>query len=115
MWLINQLNKLPVIVLLIISAAFVTLGDFLAKSWSLQHSRWGLFVLAIATYATGSTFYVPSLLREGLATTAITWDIMATAGFLIVAFVIFKETLTGWQYIGLFLGLVAIFFLQLGK
>ena len=101
------MQKIPVIVLLLISATGVILGDFFAKYWSL-HQRTIFYVIAIVGYLCSSVFYIPTLLRQGLVVTSIIWSLISIIGFLFVGLVIFKETLTTLQMVGVGFGVVSL-------
>src|SRR4051812_19589454 len=105
---------MPVIVLLVLSAIFAAAGDGLGKYWSL-HPNWRLFALSLLVYLIGAAIYMSTLLREGLAETAIVWTILSATGFLLIAFFVFHESLAPLQYAGIALGVVSILLLQFGK
>ena len=112
--IITALGKLPVILLIILSAASVTAGDFFAKYWSIN-TRSVFYVLAIMGYVGSSIFYIPTLLREGLIITSVLWSLLSIIGFLVVGILIFKETLTNLEIIGVMLGIASLVILSLGK
>jgi multidrug transporter EmrE-like cation transporter len=101
------MQKIPVIVLLIISSLGVIMGDFFAKYWSV-HQRAIFYVIAIVGYLCSSIFYIPTLLRQGLVVTSIIWSLISTIGFLFIGLVIFKETLTLVQMIGVGFGVISL-------
>ena len=113
-FLVAFLSKFPIFLLLILSALSVTIGDAFAKYWSL-HTKNIFYVLAILGYLGSSIFYIPTLLKEGLVITSVTWSIMSTAGFLIVGLLIFKEALTTIQIVGVLFGVVSLVMLSFGK
>lgn len=110
--MINLFNKLPVIVLLIISSIGVISGDFFAKYWSIKQKAI-FFVLAVLGYLVSSFFYIPTLLREGLVITSIIWSLLSIIGFLFIGLIIFHEKLTVIQYVGVFIGILALIILSL--
>jgi multidrug transporter EmrE-like cation transporter len=101
------MQKIPVIILLIISATGVILGDFFAKYWSL-HQRTIFYVIAIAGYLISSIFYIPTLLRQGLVVTSVIWSLLSIVGFLVIGLIIFKEPMTPLQMVGAGLGVLAL-------
>lgn len=108
----DLLPRLPVYFLLVISAAAVTIGDYFAKKWSLDQKN--IFIaLAIFNYFLASCFYIPTLLKEGLVVTTVIWILLSTIGFLFVGVIIFKEPLSITHYIGVAIGIIAIFILAL--
>lgn len=104
------MNKIPVLILLIISAIFMITGDYFAKYWSINQ-KVIFFIIAFLTYSIAGIFYIPTLLREGLVITSVIWTVICSAGFLIVGLIIFKEHLTTWQTIGVMLGVISVFIL----
>lgn len=104
-------DKIPVIVLLLLSAASVVLGDYFAKRWSLTPTRL-LFILSVLGYLGSAIFYIPTLLREGLVITSIIWSLLSIIGFLVVGMLIFNEVLTGWQLIEGIIGIIALLILS---
>ena len=108
------LARLPIYLLLTFSAASVVLGDYFAKKWSIDQKTLYL-ALTFLGYIGGSFFYIPSLLKEGLVVTSIIWVVLSTVGFLFVGIVIFKESLTPLQILGVGFGMVSIFLLATAK
>ena len=107
-----MINKIPVIVLLLLSGSAVVLGDVFAKYWSINQRSF-LFFLAVASYMTSSILYLPTLLREGLIITSIIWSLFAIIGFLFVGLVVFKETLNSTQIVGVVLGVISLIILSI--
>lgn len=105
--LLSLLGKLPVFALLLLAAIATVAGDYFGKLWSVD-LRHAYFWIGFVLYALAGLFYFPTLLRDGLITTSIVWTILATAGFLIIGLLIFKEQLTLLQWIGVGFGIVAI-------
>jgi len=106
-WYLELLARFPVLVLLIISAAGVVSGDLFAKTWS-TNQKPIFFALAILGYAVSALFYVPTLLRDSLIITSIIWSLLSIIGFLIIGLVIFHETLTPTQTVGVVIGVIAL-------
>ena len=105
------LSKIPVPVLLTLSACSVCWGDFFAKAWSVQRGTlW--YLLAIAGYIGSGLFYIPTLLSRGLLVTSTFWAIGSGIGLLIIGWVIYHENLSATQWIGVLLGLLAALFLE---
>jgi multidrug transporter EmrE-like cation transporter len=103
----QTLSKIPVLVLIILAALSVTLGDYSAKAWSINHKGAFLF-FAFAGYFFSGFFYIPTLLKQGLIITSVLWGVLSTIGFLIIGFLIFKEQLTPVQVIAATLGIISI-------
>jgi len=104
------LSKLPLYLLLILSALGVVAGDYFAKSWSINQK--GIFLLlAFLGYVTASFFYIPSLLKESLVVTSVIWSVLSILGFLFVGLVLFHETLSLTQGVGVAFGVLALILL----
>lgn len=103
----TALAKLPVWLLLLLSAAGVIAGDYFSKSWSVNQ-RVSLAALAIAGYACSAIFYMPTLLREGLIVTSVVWSVLSIIGFLVIGLFVFNETLTPLQWLGVGFGVVSL-------
>ena len=110
--MISLLAKLPIALLLLLSATSVVLGDYFAKSWSLNQKTVFL-VLAFLGYLGSSFFYIPTLLQKGLVITSLIWSLLSILGFLFVGLVLFKETLSTLQIVGVCLGVTALIVLSL--
>lgn len=108
------LPQLPMYALIALSACGVVLGDYSAKTWSIDHKTLWL-VLAFVGYFFSAFFYIPSLLKEGLVVTSLLWDLLSIIGFIFIGLVIFKETLTPLQTIGAVLGVIALIILSVGE
>lgn len=107
-------SKFPVWILLCLAATSVILGDVLAKYWS-TNVKPVFYFAALIAYGFSGFFYIPTLLREGLVITSVIWSILSIVGFLAVGIILFKETLTPLQIVGVILGIVALVILKLGE
>lgn len=105
-------SKLPILVLLLLSAASVVAGDYFAKRWSLDRGSM-LYLLAVLGYFGSSFFYLPTLLRGGLVVTSIIWSVLSIAGFLLIGFFVFHEKVNALQIAGIVLGIVSVVLLSL--
>ncbi len=110
----NIFSKIPVWVLLCLAAISVVTGDVLAKYWS-TNTKSVFYFAGLIAYAFSGFFYIPTLLREGLVATSVIWSILSVIGFLVVGILLFKETLTPLQIVGVILGIIALVILTLGK
>jgi len=100
--------------LIALSACGVVLGDYSAKTWSIDREPLWL-IFAFLGYFFSAFFYIPSLLKEGLVVTSLLWDLLSIIGFLFIGIVIFKENLTALQVVGAVLGTVALIILSVGE
>ncbi len=103
----------PVWLALALSAGAVVAGDYFAKRWSIDRGA-NRYWIAVVFYLLAAQLYLPTLLKEGLVITSLIWSLLSTIGFLFVGLVVFKETLTGLQMVGVALGLVAMVILAIG-
>jgi multidrug transporter EmrE-like cation transporter len=111
-FLIDLFSKIPVVVLLLLSASSVILGDLFGKYWS-TNSKTAFFVLALIAYFLSGVFYIPTLLRQGLVISSLVWSILSIVGFLFIGFVIFHETVTTIQLVGIILGIISLVLVSL--
>ena len=111
---LSILGRLPVVVLILLAASAVIIGDYAAKAWSI-HQKESFLFLAFVGYFFSGFFYIPTLMRENLIITSILWTLMSTIGFLIIGFIIFKEVLSVSQIIAVLVGLISIIFLTFFK
>ena len=110
-FLVTFLQKLPPLLLVSLAAFSVVVGDLFAKYWSL-HTKNTFYILAVVFYIGSAILYIPSLLSEGLIITSILWTLISTIGLLLVGVVIFKETVSFTQTIGLILGVISLVILS---
>jgi multidrug transporter EmrE-like cation transporter len=110
--IISWAQRTPLIVLFTVSAVSVGVGDYLAKKWSLEPG-YGLFAGALACYFSSSFFYMQTLTRKGLVVSCLIWSISSIVAFLFVGIVLFNETLSGMQLIGVILGTISLILLSL--
>ncbi|MEK7187666.1 MAG: hypothetical protein AAB691_02355 [Patescibacteria group bacterium] len=108
------LSKLPTIALLLIGAICVAVGDYFAKSWSVEQ-RDILYYIAFASYALSPLFYLPTLLKESLIVTTIIWSILIILVSITLGAIVFHETLSPLKWSGVILGLVALVILSLAE
>jgi multidrug transporter EmrE-like cation transporter len=109
--LISWSMKIPLLILFAVSALFVGAGDYLAKKWSLQPG-WSSSAGALACYFTSSFFYLLTLTRKGLVVSCVIWSIASIIAFLFVGLVIYNETLTPLQTVGVVLGVISLLLLN---
>ena len=110
--MIKFLTSIPTWLLLLLSAVSVIAGDYFAKFWS-TNQKPAFFILSIIGYVLSGVFFIPILLREGLVWASLIWVILSAAGFIFIGLVLFHETLTTIQTVGLILGVLAIILLNL--
>jgi multidrug transporter EmrE-like cation transporter len=105
-------SKVPVIILILLAASSVIAGDFFAKYWSI-HQRPLFLVLTFIFYFGSAFFYTPTLLREGLVITSMIWSLISFIGLIILGLLVFNETLTLIQTIGVVIGGISLILLSI--
>ncbi len=108
---IELVSRFPILLLIFLAVICGVSGDIFAKYWSVDH-KLSYFLLVLFFYAGSAFFFVPTLLRESLVVISVIWTIMNITGFLLVGLVMFKETLTYWQIMGVLIGIVAVVMLN---
>lgn len=111
-FIVNNLNKISVFGLILLAAASVIFGDFAAKLWSTNHNN-NWYAIALVGYFLSGVFYIPTLLREGLVITSILWSVLSIIGFLAIGLIIFRESVSNLQILGILLGVVSIVILTM--
>ena len=99
--------RVPVYVLMSLTAILAASGDYLAKRWAMAPSGRGM-LLAILVYVCSTLFLFPALQREKLLVVGILYDLFTGPAFLMVGFFIFPQRLHGLQLAGLLLGIVSV-------
>jgi len=110
--IVSWSQRVPLVLLFSLSAVFVGMGDYLAKKWSLVPG-WSFCVGALVCYFMSSFFYLLTLTRKGLVVSCVIWSLSSIIAFLFVGLVIFHETLSGMQLIGIILGTISLIILSL--
>jgi len=111
---LDLVSKLPVWLLLSVSGTVVILGDFCGKLWS-QDQKPILFWISVISYFLSGILFLPTLLREGLTLTSVIWSLISIIGFVFIGLVIFKESLTLWQSVGVVFGVISLVIFALFK
>ncbi len=105
------MSRLIAILSLILSGLFQGGGEYVSKLWGFNPST-KLAVFAVGLYAISSAVWLPALLyRNQLSTIGIAWDVIAISSTLLLGLFVFHETLSPTQWLGLFLGIVAVYLL----
>ena len=110
--LVSWSQKIPLLLLFAVSALCVGAGDYLAKKWSLEPG-WGSCAGALTCYFSSSFFYLLTLTRKGLVVSCVIWSTASIIAFLFVGLVVFHETLSGVQVIGVVLGVISLLMLSM--
>lgn len=97
-----------VILWLLLSVAFFGIGEYLSKKFAISPSI-NLILCIVPMYALGSLAWLPAIHRgKILSTVGTMWNLLSMVITLIVGLIIFKETLTTTQFIGLAFAFIAI-------
>lgn len=101
-----------IFLLLIATGALLEVaGDVTLKYWALSH-RTALMIFGLGIYFAGSIFWAYSLWYESLSKAIIVFTLSNLLIALAVALLVFDETLTHKQMVGVGLALVAIFLIE---
>jgi len=107
----NILLAIPAIIWLLLSGVLNASGEYLSKLWG-KNPSWKLAVLVALVYALSSIVWLPALLHKNqLSTMGIAWLLIAVVLTLFLGIVVFSEHLTGMQWVGVVLAIVALFLL----
>lgn len=101
--------KIPLLLLISMSAIAAVAGEYIAKRWSLNPSP-GQFASAVALYACAGALFIPCLLREQLIVVGLLYDILNNSSFLLLGFLVFHERLSRLQIVGACFGIVSLLF-----
>ena len=87
---------------------FELIADIFAKSWSLK-GGWVLATCALIAYLLGNTFWLFALKNgSGLAKGAVIFSIVSAVIAIGLGVLLYKETITKVQLIGVVLGLLSL-------
>lgn len=87
---------------------FEAISDILGKEWSLNN-RWWLFALALFGYIATNLFWLYALKNGvGLARGAVVFSAGSAILGVISGFLLYKETLTITQTLGVIIGLISL-------
>jgi len=106
-----MIQYLPFI-LLFIGGSVLTIGDIVMKKW-IANNNTNLFIIGLGIYLIGLIFLAHSFKYKNIAVASTIFVIFNVITLSIVSWFYFKETLTPFQVIGIFLGLSSIIFLEL--
>lgn len=98
---------------LLLLVLFELVADILAKQFALS-GKLTFALLSIAGFIAANAAWLISL-RSGaeLGRGAILFSVLSAIGAVLVAILLYHEKVTTYQYIGLLLGIAAIFFLSI--
>ena len=98
---------------LMLSAFLFGVGEYLSKKWSIEPSV-KLGSLLVSMYALGALAWMPAIYRgRSLSVVGSMWNLLSFCLTLFVGLVIFKETLSTHQMVGVALAFIAIILLSI--
>ena len=98
---------------LLVSVGFFAVGEYLSKSWALQPSV-NKALLLISMYVAGTIAWLPAIHRgQTISVVGTIWSLLSLITTLFVGIIIFHETLTVTQIVGLCFGVVAVVLLSI--
>jgi multidrug transporter EmrE-like cation transporter len=100
------------IFLLLIGASIDTIGDIIMKQWVINKNPW-LFCLGIFIYLIGLGFLAYSYNYKNIAVASAIFVILNIIALSLVSWFYFREALTPVQIIGIIVGIIAIFILEI--
>lgn len=104
----SQLTTQQLCLVLVICSAFSAVGDYATKKYVLSDNTMWLAVL-FAAWTVTTVFWVRLVkMTETLATASKLWTVMYTAMMLFVSQIVFKEAITGRQWVGIALGFISL-------
>ena len=98
--------------ILIVGGAILTLGDIAAKQWMKTRKKF-LYALTLLTYIFGLNFLVISYKFKDIAVASITIEICNIIILSLVSIYLYREKLTGRQWLGIMVGFIALILLEL--
>lgn len=106
-------NLLPVVAWTLLGGVVLTAGDILLREWLKSHFAYG-FWAAFVVYGLGVLCMMMSFLRgQHIAVATIAAVIVNAVGYILVAHVLYGDSLRVWQVVGIVLGIVAFTILEL--
>ena len=104
---------ITVILWLLLSVAFFAVGEYFSKSWALNPS-WNKALILISMYVLGTVSWLPAIYKGQIISVVGTmWSVMSLLTTLFIGVVIFHETLTPVQIVGVLFAAIAIVLLSL--
>lgn len=101
------------LLLLFFAGIILTAGDIVFKYWT-GHNNPYLYVTGLVLYVIGLMFLVRSFKHEDIAIASLTMVLFNITTLTVVGWVFFKENITGFEIAGLFTGVLALLFFELG-
>lgn len=102
---------LPILILFI-GGSVLTIGDIVMKKWTTTNSI-HLFLSGLFIYLIGLIFLALSYKYKNIAVASTMFVVFNIVTLSFVSWLYFKESLSNFQLIGIFLGIASVAFLEL--
>lgn len=111
--MLRTLTVIPAIGWILLSIGCFAVGEYFSKLWGNgPNVRYTLFMLT--SYSMGSLLWLPSLLHKNSITQmGLTWSILSVVMTTLLGVGYFGESLTFWNWSGVFLAFASVILLQL--
>lgn len=100
------------LILVLMGGLVLTFGDMFMKQWSIDNN-WISFSLGMIIWVIGLVFLAFSFKSKNIAVASLIFSLSNVIFLALITWLYYKEPLTTYQIIGIFLGLNAIIFLEL--
>ncbi|MDD5041918.1 MAG: hypothetical protein PHX87_05770 [Candidatus Peribacteraceae bacterium] len=111
-WFLSSVQAVPSFGWLLLSALFFGCGEFFSKKWALAPS-FGGGIAVVVVDAIGVVLWLPALLnRNQLSIVGVLWALLGAVVTVSIGLLIFRESLTWVQWIGIVCAFVALALLQ---
>jgi multidrug transporter EmrE-like cation transporter len=100
------------LILVLIGGLILTVGDVLMKQWSINNS-WLTFSIGLLIWTIGLVFLAFSFKTKNIAVASLIFSLSNVIFLTLLSWLYYKEPLTTYQIIGIFLGSGSIIFLEL--
>ncbi len=107
MKLLNYLSQLPVYIWFIISLFTIIISDLCSKNFAIKQNMWWFYGIIIIGCVGSTIWAIIMLSMNQLIRTSFIWTVLASLVSISVGLV-FRETLTMVQWIGVILALISI-------
>lgn len=100
------------LILVLMGGLVLTFGDMFMKQWSIDNN-WISFSSGMIIWVIGLVFLAFSFKSKNIAVASLIFSLSNVIFLALITWLYYKEPLTTYQIIGIFLGLNAIIFLEL--
>lgn len=111
-WFTAFVQAVPSFCWLLLSALFFGFGEYLSKRFASAPS-WKLGIAVVVVDAIGVILWLPALFnRNQLSIVGVLWALLGATVTLCIGLLLFKESLTWIQWIGILCAFIALVLLQ---